>query len=449
MFDSFNAAAPIKKRRLSPWILIISGFAAVILLGTALLMLPISSKGEPAPFGDALFTSVSAVCVTGLVVRDTAASWTGFGQAVLLVLIQIGGFGVVTLAAAFTMLSGRRISLFARSTIQSTMAAPQLGGIVRLTKFVLLGTLAVELVGALALLPSFVLRYGAGGIWPAVFHSVSAFCNAGFDIMGAKTGEFSSLTSFSADAAVSIPVMLLIIIGGIGFITWNDFRAHGLKIKKFSIQSKAALMVSGILILVPAIWFFFADLYKMPFGERLLCSLFQAVTPRTAGFNTADLNSLSGSSRGLMTALMLIGGSPGSTAGGMKTTTLALLIANVAATFKKSADVQLFKRRVEPAAVRTASTLFVMYLTLFFIGAAAISAIEGLPVSDCAFETASAIGTVGLTLGITPTLGTASRCILMALMFTGRVGGLTLVYALLPGSGAVVSKLPLESITVG
>lgn len=438
-----------KKRILSPWILIIAGFASVIILGTALLMLPISSKGAPARFSDALFTAVSSVCVTGLVVKDTATYWSGFGQALLLVLIQIGGLGVVTAAAALTMLSGRKLSLFTRATMQNAMAAPRLSGVVRLTKFVLKGTLVVELAGALLLMPAFITRFGAQGVWLAVFHSVSAFCNAGFDIMGSRTGEFSSLTGFSADALVSITVMLLIIIGGIGFFTWDDIRTHKHRFSKYSIQSKAALVTSGLLILLPAIWLFFADLKAMPLGERVLSSLFQAVTPRTAGFNTADLRMLSGPSKGLTTALMLIGGSPGSTAGGMKTTTLALLAANVIATFKKSPDVHMFKRRVEPTAVKTASTLFMMYLVLFFTAAAAISMIEKLPMGDCLFETASALGTVGLTLGITPALGTASRCILMALMFAGRVGGLTLVYALLPGGTRMVSKLPQESITVG
>ncbi|MBO4562456.1 MAG: Trk family potassium uptake protein [Clostridia bacterium] len=447
--DSFEAEGFKKKRILSPWILIIAGFAAVILLGAGLLMLPFASSGTPAPFGDALFTSVSAVCVTGLVVRDTATCWSGFGQAVLLLLIQIGGLGVVTVAASLTILSGKRISLFTRSTIKSTMAAPQLGGIVRLTKFVLRGTFLVELAGAILIMPSMIIRYGARGIWLSVFHSVSAFCNAGFDIMGRATGAYSSLTSFAADPFVTVPVMLLILIGGIGFITWDDFRTHKFRFSKYSMQSKAALTVSGILILIPVVILFFVDYKGLPMGERVLCSLFQAVTPRTAGFNTADLTRMSGPTKGLTTALMLIGGSPGSTAGGMKTTTIAVLAAVVASTFNKNSEVHMFKRRVEPAAVKTAATLFMMYLTLFFTGACAISLIEGIPMSDCAFETASALGTVGLTMGITPLLGTASRCILMALMFMGRVGGLTLIYAFLPGAGTVRSKYPLENITIG
>ena len=444
-----NAEGRAKKRLLSPWILIILGFAAVILFGALILTLPVSSKSGRAPFSDALFTSVSAVCVTGLVVRDTARSWSGFGQAVLLLLIQTGGLGVVTVAASLTIFSGRRISLFTRSTMQNTLAAPELGGIVRLTKFVLRFTFIAELIGALAIAPAFIIRYGAKGIWYAVFHSVSAFCNAGFDVMGGQTGAFSSLTSFSAEPLVSVPVMLLIIIGGLGFLTWDDVRAHKFRFAKYSIQSKTALTVSAALILFPAVWLFLTDMKGMPLGERVLCSLFQSVTPRTAGFNTADMGLLSGPSKGLMTALMLIGGSPGSTAGGMKTTTVALLAANAVSVFKRSPEVHLFRRRVDPSAVRTASALLLMYLVLFLLGACAISLKEGLSIGSCMFETASAIGTVGLTLGITPSLSTFSRCILMALMFAGRVGGLTLIYALLPGGGGARSKLPQENITVG
>ncbi len=439
-----------KRRRISPWIVIILGFAGVILIGTVLLMLPISSRdGRWAPFGDSIFTAVSASCVTGLVVKDTATSWSGFGQAVILALIQIGGLGVVTAAVSVTMLSGRKLSLFTRSTMQSAMSAPELGGIVRLTRFALRGTLIVELIGAAALIPPFVSRFGAKGIWFAVFHSVSAFCNAGFDIMGGEAGEFSSLTAFAADPAVNIPIMLLIVIGGVGFLSWNDIRKNRFRLSKYSMQTKVVLTAMGILILLPAIWLFLTDMRSLPLGERTLASLFQAVTPRTAGFNTSDLNALSGPSKGMTIALMLIGGSPGSTAGGMKTTTFALLAANVLAVFKKREDAELFGRRIKPSAVRTAGALFMMYLTLFLLSGAAISCIEGLPLGDCMFETASALGTVGLSLGITPGLGAASRCVLMLLMFMGRVGGLTFVYAFLSSNGRTNSKLPLENIMVG
>ncbi len=439
-----------KKQRVSPWILIVLGFAAVVLIGTVLLVLPVSSReGGSVPFSDALFTAVSAVCVTGLVVRDTAVCWSGFGQSVILMLIQIGGLGVVTVVAAVTMLSGKRLSLFTRSTMQNAMSAPQLGGIVRLTRFALLGTLLFELAGALALMPTFISKYGVKGIWFAVFHSVSAFCNAGFDIMGGETGAFSSLSAFSDDAAVVVPVMLLIVVGGLGFLTWDDIRTSRMKVSRFSMQTKVVLSMTGLLILIPAIWLFLTDQSALPFGERMLTSLFQAVTPRTAGFNTVDLSSLSGASKGMLISLMLIGGSPGSTAGGMKTTTFVLLLANVVSVFKKREDAELFGRRIKASAVRTAGAIFMMYLVLFLVSGAVISFVEGLPMEICLFETASALGTVGLSLGITPGLGTASRCILMALMFLGRVGGLTFVYAFLSANGRTNSKLPLENVVVG
>lgn len=438
------------RKALSPSMIIIAGFTAAVILGTVLLILPISSKcGSFTPVNEAAFTAVSAVCVTGLVVKDTATYWSGFGQAVILILIQIGGLGVVTVAASFSILAGKKLSIVARSTMQNAVSAPEIGGIVRLTRFILRGALIVEAAGVLLLLPGFVLKYGAGGIWPAVFHSVSAFCNAGFDLMGAKTGQFSSLTSFSANAAVTVPVMLLIVIGGIGFLTWEDFIKNRFRFSKFRMQSKVILVVSGVLLLVPALYFFFFEFGRLPLGERVLNSLFASVTPRTAGFNTVELSVMNDGSKALTTLLMLIGGSPGSTAGGMKTTTAAVLFASVVSTFKKRDDVHFFGRRIPPAAVKNAATILLIYLSLFFAGGMAVSLIEGIPLADCLFEAASAIGTVGLTLGITPGLGVLSQIILIILMFLGRVGGLTLVYAFLPGNGRVNSKLPLEGITVG
>ena len=441
----------IKRRRtLSPPLIIITGFTLVIILGMILLMLPISSRsGAFTPPNEALFTAVSAVCVTGLVVRDTATYWSGFGQAVILVLIQIGGLGVVTVATSFTIIAGRKLSIVARSAMQSALSAPEIGGIVRLTKFILRGALIIEAAGFALLLPGFVSNYGAAGIWPALFHSVSAFCNAGFDLMGAKTGPFSSLTSFSGNALVSVPIMLLIVIGGIGFLTWEDVTKHRFRISRYRMQSKVVLATTGILLLVPALYFFIFEFKGLPFGERTLCSLFASVTPRTAGFNTVDLTRLKGGSKSLTVVLMLIGGSPGSTAGGMKTTTAAVLIANVISTFKRTDDAHFFGRRIAPTAIKNAATLLIMYVSLFFLGGMAISLIEGISLQDCLFETASALGTVGLSLGITPHLGVFSQIILIILMFLGRVGGLTLVYAILPGTGRINSKLPLEGIMVG
>ncbi len=439
-----------KKILLSPPFLIFAGFAAAVLLGTVLLMMPFATAdGIPASLEDALFTAVSAVCVTGLVVRDTATYWSLFGQGTILVLIQIGGLGVVTTAAAFSMLAGRRLSIITRSAMQNAVSAPEMGGIVRLTRFILKGTFFVETAGALILMPGFVRSYGLEGIWKSVFHSISAFCNAGFDLMGNRTGQYSSLTRYSSDPMVTVPVMLLIIIGGIGFLTWTDITVHRLDFPRYSMQSKVILISTALLIIIPSVYFYFTDFVGMPARERVLCSLFQAVTPRTAGFNTADLTRMSGSSKTVMTGLMLIGGSPGSTAGGMKTTTFVLMMANVVATFRRKENISFFGRRVDDTVFKDAAAIFIMYIVLFLAGAAVINAAEGIPLSDCLFETASAVGTVGLTMGITPGLGSFSRGVLMALMFTGRVGGLTMVYAFLPSYGRVISKLPQENITVG
>lgn len=439
-----------RKRHLSSFQIIALGFVGVIILGALLLMLPISSKARIAtPFHEAIFTSTSAVCVTGLVVQDTASYWSGFGQAVILVMIQIGGMGVVTVASALAILSGKRISLMQRSTIQEAVAAPNVGGVVRLTGFIIKITFCVELLGAAIMAPVFFKSFGLRGIWMAVFHSISAFCNAGFDLTGTQEAPFASLTGFAGNPMINITVMLLIGIGGIGFLTWEDVRSHGLRLKKYRMQSKVILVTSGCLILIPTLFYYFAEYSTLSGSNRWLASLFQAVSPRTAGFNTTDLRALSGVGRTIMMCLMLVGGSPGSTAGGMKTTTLAVLLGNALAVFRKKDSPTFFGRSVEDKTVKNASTIFTMYLCLFLVGGSLISLLEGLPLSDCLFESISAVGTVGLTLGITPHLGILSQGILILLMFFGRLGGLTFIYAALSSEKKSFAKLPQEKIMVG
>lgn len=439
-----------RKRRLSSFQIIILGFAGVILLGALLLMLPISTTGgNVTPFNETLFTATSAVCVTGLVVQDTGSYWSTFGQAVILALIQIGGLGVVTVAASFALLSGRRISLMQRSTMQDAISAPKVGGVVRLTQFILRGTFLIELLGAAAMLPVFCRDYGWRGIWMAVFHSISAFCNAGFDILGTENNLYPSLTGYTGSPIINITIMLLIVIGGIGFLTWDDICEHKWHFHRYRVQSKVILAITGFLIVVPAAFFFFEDFSALPTGTQLLVSFFQSVTTRTAGFNTVALSAMSSASKGIMILLMLIGGAPGSTAGGMKTTTLGVLLANAVATFRQRDNAQFFKRRIDCNTVKTASTILTMYLTLFFGGGIFISVYEHLPLSDCLYETSSAVGTVGLTLGITPQLHIPSQIVLIILMYLGRVGGLTLIYATLSGKKAGNAKLPQEKITVG
>ena len=364
-------------------------------------------------------------------------------------MIQIGGLGVVTVAAFFAMLSGRKISLMQRSTMQDAISAPKVGGIVRLTRFIVRGTFLIELIGMLVMLPTFCGKFGIKGIWMAAFHSISAFCNAGFDILGTAENKYPSLTGYIGEPTINIAIMLLIIVGGIGFLTWDDIYTNKWHFKKYRMQSKVILVTTAILIIAPAVFFFFCDFMGLPLGERILASLFQSVTPRTAGFNTADLPAMTGSSKAIMILLMLVGGSPGSTAGGMKTTTFAVLILSAFSVCRKKDDAEVYGRRIDGSTVKNAVTVAVMYFLLFFIGGIVISTAEGLPLSTCLYETASAVGTVGLTLGITPQLGILSQLILIVLMYLGRVGGLTLVYAAISNKNQSVAKLPLEKITVG
>ena len=440
----------MKKIRLNNSQIIILGFLGAILLGSLLLTLPFATAdGKGASFPDALFTATSAICVTGLVVRDTATYWSAFGQGVILAMIQVGGMGVVTVAVAITMISGKKISLKTRSTMQEAISAHHVGGVVHLTGFIIRGTAIIELLGALLLLPAFIPRFGVlRGIWYSVWHSISAFCNAGFDLMGVR-GEFSSLTTEAFDPLINIVIMLLITVGGIGFLTWEDVVTNKWHFKRYRMQSKIILTTSALLTLVPALIFFLTEFKDLSAGQRVWAALFQSVTARTAGFNTVDLGLFSGSGLTLMIALMLVGGSPGSTAGGMKTTTLATMVSTSASVFRSREHTHFFGRRISDEPVRQAGSILTMYLTLFITGGCIISRVESLPLKECLFETASAIGTVGVSLGITPQLGGLSRMILILLMYFGRVGGLTIIFAALSNKPAPPATLPQEKLTVG
>lgn len=438
------------KKNLSSFQVIILSFFCLIMLGTLLLILPFASRERVmTPFSDAMFTAVSATCVTGLAVRDTATYWSSFGHAVILTLIQIGGMGVITIGLAVMKAAGKKIGLWQRSTMQDSISAPQVGGIVKLTSFILKTSFIIELIGAVLLAPVFIKDFGLfKGVWYSFFHSISAFCNAGFDLMGIRE-KFSSMTTYQSNIYLNIVLMLLIITGGIGFLVWHDIKEHKHKISHYTLQSKIVLVTSAVLILVPALYFFFFEYSELGLHDRLISSLFQSVTTRTAGFNTTDLAAMDESGTAVMIILMLIGGSPGSTAGGMKTTTVAVLFLSAVTVFSRRNDVQCFKRRISDETTRSAGAILFMYLVLFFTSAVFISKTESLPLLTCLFETGSAIGTVGLTLGVTSTLSLTSRAILMVLMFLGRVGGLTLIYAALPSADNKNFRLPLEKITVG
>ena len=443
------------RKHLSTFQIIILGFLIVIMTGAILLMLPFSTRDlKGAPFMDALFTATSATCVTGLVVRDTATYWSGFGQAVILTLIQIGGMGVVTLAVVITIISGKKIGLMQRSTMQESIAAPQVGGIVRLTRFIVKTAFAIELLGAICMFPVFYKDFGIGkGLWYSLWHSVSAFCNAGFDLMGVRE-HYSSLVSYVSNPLINIVIILVIIIGGIGFLTWHDIRTNKWHFRKYRMQSKIVFVVTAVLLVLPALYFYFIEFsYPQWAGlsgaERFWGALFQAVTPRTAGFNTLDLTKMSEPGQAIMTILMLIGGSPGSTAGGMKTTTIAVLLLSMLSVFGRREHVEVFDRRIAGETIKYAAAVLIMYLVFCLGGGILISSIEQLPMLECIFEAGSAIGTVGLTLGLTPDLSLASRIILIVLMYFGRVGGLTVVFAAVSGTKPNVSKAPKEKITVG
>ena len=437
-------------RKISPFRIITSGFLLTILAGSLLLSLPVATAGAGrCSFLDALFTSGSAVCVTGLVVQNTATYWSGFGKTVILALIQIGGLGVVTVVIAVSIITGKRIGLWQRNLMQNSVNAPQLGGIIRFTRFMLLFTVISEGIGMVMLSFVFVGKYGLfNGIQKALFHAVSAFCNAGFDVLGDRV-SFSSLTQYHGHILLNLVIMGLIIVGGLGFLTWEDLLQNRFRWKKCRMQTRIILVTSLCLIVFPALVFFFFEFKDCGLKDRILMSLFQSVTTRTAGFNTADFSGLSESGRLLTIVLMLIGGSPGSTAGGLKTTTFAVVLLAAISFMRQHKHVNAFGRRISSPVVREAFILMLLYLVNLLLGTMIISRLEKLPVLDCMFECASALGTVGLTTGITPSLGSISKILLILFMYFGRVGGLTLAYSALAADKPNAGKLPVGQIMVG
>ncbi len=443
-------------RDISPMKLILGGYCMIILIGTILLALPLSTKGaESTPITDCFFTATSATCVTGLIRYDTFSHWTVFGQMVILAMIQIGGIGFMTVAILMMVLARRKISLNQRSLMQNSISAPQIGGIVRMTKFIALGTFAVEFMGMLLLSVDFIPRFGLGkGIYYSFFHSISAFCNAGFDLMGGTTGEFSSLTGMVGNVYVNIVIMLLIFIGGLGFFVWHDLGNKRFRFRHLNLQGKMVLSISFALVVIGAVAFMVLErnnsqFENMSFGGRLLASSFQSVTARTAGFNSIDLTGMSEAGIFVMICLMFVGGSTGSTAGGIKTTTFGVLCVSILATFRRKKNIEAFGRRMDENITRTASCVFMTYLILVSVAAVIISTLEDLPLLTTLFESVSAMATVGLTLGITPGLGMVSKLLLAFLMLCGRVGSITMLLAFSSEKRVTSSRLPLERIQVG
>ena len=438
-----------------PQIIVIS-FLTIILLGALLLSLPIASRsGQRTFLLDSLFTATSATCVTGLIVFDTYTQWSPFGQAVILLLIQIGGLGVMTCVATLSLALNRRISIGERKLIMQSAGSLQHSGIVQLLRRIIRGTVLVELCGAALLSVAFIPKMGfSSGLWNAVFHSVSAFCNAGFDLMG-KYGAFSSLTcaEFSNNPLVLLTVALLIIIGGVGFLVWSDIVQKKAKFKDLEVHSKIVLTVSAALLLLGTVLFFIFEysnaLSGMSFGEKLLHSFFQSASPRTAGMNSVSLSSLSVSASLLMMLLMFIGGSPGSTAGGIKTTTFLVLLLSAWASARRYGSISVFKRRLDSETLAQASSIATVYAAAVILATMVIGALEPYSLSQILFEVVSASATVGLTTGITPSLCTASHIILMVLMFAGRIGGLTFVLVLAERRVNVPIDRPAAKILIG
>ncbi len=441
-------------KRLSKAQTIALGFFLIIMTGTLLLMLPISARsGQVTSFHDALFTATSATCVTGLIVADTYQHWSNFGQVVILALIQTGGLGFITMGIFFSVFLKRKIGLKERNLVQESVNAFDIGGVVRLVKKIVFGTMIIEGTGALILFFRFLPQMGvAKALWNGVFHAVSAFCNAGFDIMG-KYGAYTSLTSYYDDITVNLVIMLLIIIGGIGFIVWDDISIHKWHVRKYRLHTRIVLLTTTILVFGGAFLFYVFErnnlLAGMSVKGQVLSSLFGSVTARTAGFNTTDTGAYTQASKLLTSILMFIGGSPGSTAGGVKTTTVVVLILIVIANLRNRTDLNIFGRRLDEDSIRKASTVFVLNLTLALVSVVAICAIQPLSLDDVVFEVSSAIGTVGMTMGITRDLTMASRYIIILLMYCGRIGSMSFALSFLEKRKCADVRLPQERITIG
>ncbi len=441
-------------RNLSHVQIIALGFFLLILIGALLLSTPIATKsGERVLFTDALFTATSASCVTGLVTLDTGTCWSPFGQGIILFLIQIGGLGVITISTLFFMLFRKKIGLRQKEVMSESINCSSIGGILKLTRHILFGTFLLEGIGAVILALRYIFTYDfpvGKAIWFGIFHSISAFCNAGFDI----NGNFSSFTEYAGDPVICILIMALIVLGGLGFFVWEDLAKHRFQWKKYQLHTKIVLSVTAVLIIIPAFLFFIleknASHSQMSNSQALLASFFDAISPRTAGMNLTDTATLSTPSTLLTCMLMFIGGSPSSTAGGIKTTTLFVLIIFALSTIRKDRYVGVFGRRIPEDNIKKAFSVFLVNLSLALAGIFLIGAFEPyLHFKTLTFECFSAIGTVGMSMGITRDLENVSKIILILLMFCGRVGSISFGSALIEKKAPPPITAPFESITIG
>lgn len=432
------------------------GYLLVIAAGTLLLLLPAATgAGEKTDFLTALFTATTATCVTGLVVVDTGTHWTTLGHVIILGMIQIGGLGFMTMGMLFAMFLKKKITLRTRGLLQESMNGLQMGGIVRLVRMVLRGTALIELLGAALLAIRFIPIFGVGkGIFYGLFHSVSAFCNAGIDLMGGYTGKYSSFAGFYDDILINVVLMALIIVGGIGFFVWDDIKRKKFHIEKYMLHTKMTLFMTAVLLIGGTLiyWIFEGNnlLADMNVKDRFLASAFSSVTARTAGFNTIDTGALTGASKLFTMVLMFIGGSPGSTAGGVKTVTIMVLLVYVWSNLRASKGVNIFHRRMDDDVIRKASNVVVISALMSVTASVIICFLQpNLPVEDVLFEVFSAIGTAGMSTGITRELTTASRIIVILLMYCGRIGSMSFALSFTERRKVAPVQLPAEKIMIG
>lgn len=443
-----------KFKNLSGMQLIAIGFFLLIMCGALLLMLPVSSRdGTFTPFMTALFTATSASCVTGLILVDTYTHWSTFGQLVLLLLIQIGGLGFITIGTAVSLVLRRKIGLKERGWIKESFNVLDIGGVVRLIRLVIKGTLLFEGIGALLLISRFYPRMGLGqSIYYGVFHSISAFCNAGFDLMG-QYEPYSSFTAYYDDPVVSFTLCGLILIGGLGFIVWSDIAEHKWHFQKYALQTKMVLSASAVLIFGGAFLFYIIEgnrLYAdMNMTGKICSAFFSAISPRTAGFNTTDTGALSEGGKLLTIILMFIGGGSGSTAGGVKMATVFVLLLHLRSTLLRTTGTNIFGRRIEDSTVTKASALLCTYLFCSLAATLAICSMQDFAIGDTLFEVISAVCTVGMTTGITGDLNLVSQVIIAFLMYIGRLGSLSFALSFTDHKKLTHIMQPVERINIG
>lgn len=441
-------------KKLSRVQIIAFGFLGVILIGSLLLMLPFSTRaGQTTSYVDALFTATSATCVTGLTPFDTYNHWTLFGQLVILFMIQLGGIGFMTVITMATLFMRHKIGLQNRMLVMESAGTITLSGIGQLVRRIIAGTAIIETTGAAILATQFVPEFGwLRGLYYSFFHAISAFCNAGFDLMGCIEPG-SSMINFNGNAVVMVTLVFLILIGGIGFFVWDDILVCKAKFKNYKIHTKLVLVLTAILTVIPFVMFFLFEYdhaFKgMDFFDRILNSLFQTVTPRTAGFSGIDMTTLSEPGGMLTIVLMFIGGNPGSTAGGVKTTTIAVILLSTVAYLQEDNNVTVFKKRIEDKMVRRACAIAFIYFMMIFAAALVISWIEPLNLREVLFEVVSAVATVGLSMNVTATLSTASKVIVIVLMYAGRIGALTFIMLLSKRNKTAILKRPTGKIMIG